>query len=856
MNQSLNGSSYARSMNGLNSITADNIDTGTIVTTELDCVTLDVTGLSTLNNLNVTGYENVSGDLSCYSNIIIDTPGKYLEFPDGTKQTTAAIAQGLGVVRGYLNGFSTQDQLNISTSAYNTMTFNMVDSHNQIDISGNSKIVFQKTAAYLIIISVQVKKDDAGDDDVYFWLAKNGVDIADSNTLSTLSKNNDVDLVTINYGGNFVAGDYIEWRWFSADANLYLHHDIAQTINGVALPATPSVILSVEETNSNYNSLQDLDVSGNVTITGNLDVSGNITGNWNITDLHLTGNLTVDGSTNFVNRAPRTAIAPTNANDLTNKTYVDAQSGAAVSSLLAGNNTWTGINTHNSELTVIGATSDCKFRVETYVDTNIKNNYSDINLDSINLNVTGTINSQSINCTNINADAIQATSVNSGTGNFSDDSGTTALINALQITNGTTYTDYNPLSGDVTLGWTYILFSSSGTLAYKGTSTTTKMYYVSIGAGGSSSGSNQGIIFSTDGGSAAGAMSGEFKDGSFNSVPNTAITITLGAAGNAGTGGYNNGAMFIAATGASAGTNTTITGSMLTSTAKCGDRQPAPPTSNYSYGQDASGAFFSTIGGGTYYGYGNQSGISSTTRPTSGTFDSLMGTNRCIGGGGCWANQSGYITNYYTSGGTVRIDLYDGRYYYVYAGSSLATVNAEVSTPTGIYKWGRGGDGPSGKFKASGGRNGAKGGPSCFMVYFQTSTTTSVPGYALSTKGFFNSGITMPNFDSGWFNAAAVNTLYTFTHNLNISLSYPPRVRILVSAVNNPVLGTNNVYEAQISQSAGNLGNPTNTGWGLNWFISSANAIKVSTGNSGIYIDNGGTGVSITTGYIRVYIYL
>lgn len=824
---------FQPTISGLNNISADAVNTGTITADEMD-----ITG-----NI-VCSYLTVNNDITTHGSIDIDTVGEGLIFPDGSIQTTAPLAQGVGVVRNYLNAYSSADQTNASTSAYNTMTFNTVDSFYGITVVSGSQITFSKTGAYLMIISAQVKKDDSGDDDVYFWVAKNGVNITDSNTLSTLSKNGDVDLVSINFGLNVVAGDYVEWRWFSADSNLYLHYDASQTINGVSLPATPSVILTVEETNSTYNSLQDLDVSGNVSITGNLDVSGNITGSFALTDLYLTGNLTVDGSANFTTSAPRTSVAPTDANDLTNKSYVDSQVSGSATALLASNNSWTGTNTFDNELTVIGV-SPAKFRVETYVDTNIKNNYSDINLDSINLNITGTTNAEAIDCTNVNADAVVATSVNSGLGTFTDDSGTTALINVLEYPGGTVYTDYNPLSGDATAGWTYILYSGNGTLTYKGISTTTNIKYVAIGAGGSSAGANQGSLVSLDGGSSAGAMSGEYKDGSFNTVASSSITITIGASGNAGNGAFWTGTTYTAPTGASAGTNTTLSGTMTGSiTARCGDRQGTPSTTR-AHGQDASGSFSS---GGFDYGYGNQTGTGSTTRPTSGEFSTTA--NRCIGGGGCYADQPGYITNYFTSGGTKRIDLYDGRYYYVYAGSSLATVNAEVSTPTGVYKWGHGGDGPSGKYKASGGRNGAKGGPSCVMFYFQTSTTTSIPGYALSTKGFYNSSYTIPNYDSGWF-AVANNTNYTKTHNLNLSILYPPIIWFFFTYTTTPTAPIYMMFPNGLINS-----NTTNYNSGVMKIdpFTDPNILTFSTEANAVYYATGGTNIRYDTGYMRVII--
>jgi hypothetical protein len=834
-------------IDGLTNIAADSITAGTLVTGDLSCEdltcwTLDVSGQAALWNVSIDA-----------SYIVMDTAMAGLEFPDGSIQTTAAAPYSLGVVRRYLNAYSDTDQTNISTSAYNTVRFEQTDSYNGIhiavDASGNpTKIVFDRTGAYLMIVSIQWRKDDAGTDHVFAWVAKNGVDIVESNTNFTLEKNGAVLVGTINYGINLVAGDYVQWRWFSADPDMYLHHDVATTINGVTIPSTPSIILSVEETNSTYNQLENLDISGNLTVSGDTDISGNlnvvgaITGSFSLTDLTLSGNLVVQQDASF-NHA-QSAYVPLSANDLTNKAYVDSQTGGAVSSLLAANNTWTGINTYTSELTVIGATTDCKFRVETYTDTDIHSNYADINLESINLNISGATIAQSISATSVDCDSLTATSVNAGIGTFTDDSGTTALLNVLEYPGGTVYTDFNPLSGDTTVGWTYILFSSNGTLTYRGISTSTNIKYVAIGAGGSSAGANQGAVVSLNGGSSAGAMSGEYKDGSFNTIPATALTISLGTSGSAGNGAFWTGTTYTAPTGAGNGTNTTVSGSMLSLTARCGDRQPTPSTTRQ-HGQDASGNFSS---GGFDYGFGNQTGTGSTTRPTSGEFSTAA--NRCIGGGGCYADQPGYLTNFYTSGGTKRIDLYDGRYYYVYAGSSLATVNVEVATPTGIYRWGHGGDGPSGKYKASGGRNGARGGPSCVMFYFPTSTTTSIPGYALTTKGFYNTGYTIPNYDSGWF-AATSNTAYSLTHNLNLNILYPPILFVYFTATISPAAP---IFIVRCNGLINNNTTNYNSGIGKEDLFTDPNVFTFTTEENALYYATGGTNLRYDTGYLRVLI--
>ncbi len=253
--------------------------------------------------------------------------------------------------------------------------------------------------------------------------------------------------------------------------------------------------------------------------------------------------------------------------------------------------------------------------------------------------------------------------------------------------------------------------------------------------------------------------------------------------------------------------------------------------------------------GGFDYGYGNQSGSGSTTRPTSGEFSTT--DNRCIGGGGCWVNQSGYITNFYTSGGAKRYDLYDGRFYYLFGGSSCATVSYQVVQPSGIYKYGKGADGPSGKYHSSpNAYNGAKGGPGCIMFYFPTSTTTSIPGYALSTKGFFNSSYTIPNYDSGWFSVTN-NTNYSKTHNLNLNILYPPIIWFYFTTTLTPVAP---IYIMHPNGLINN--NTTNYNSGIMKIdpFTNPNILTFSTEANAVYYATGGTNIRYDTGYVRVII--
>ena len=838
---------------------------------------LVVSGLSEFQNIEINGTSETTGLATFHDYIDIDTIGKGIIFPDGSIQTTSSIGQGVGVVRRYLNAYSNQDQLNLSTSAYNIMSFNVTDSHNGItivnDASGNpTKITFDKTGSYLLIISVQVKKDDAGDDDVYFWVAKNGVDIADSNTLSTLSKNGDVDLVTINFGLNIIAGDYLQWRWFSQDSNLYLHYDASQTINTVSLPATPSVIISVEETNSTYNSLQTVDISGDLFVSGNLDVSGNlnvngnITGNWNIGDLHLTGNLTVDASANFTDVEI--------SNDLTvdgSSNFVDVGISNDLNVINTTNLNVLNVNQINygGDLNIQNATIANLTATIASIDTLTSTNSTITNITSENITA-GQIVSTSGQINNLTSSTATIDTLNSRIGTFNNPSSSVLVETQLSYPGGVLYHDFNPMTLQPTSGWTYILYSTTGAInkniVYNGI-TSFNCYYAGVGggaggAGGGCRNNTSPTANNTSGGSGGGGSSGLILRNTTAVVLSTGQYFninTVGQSGAGGAGGVSNGAIAYTGNAGSAGGttqfSTNLTGSVITynATSGVGGYSATDGAGGFNFIRGGMGGEYFTIGSSPsiqYYGYGGGR-VSGTTTNYPGGY--VVGTTRSGGYGGDYYDDNLSDTPYYFSSLSNNVSFADGTTFVQEGGYNSRGLAITVNE---TY-FGRGGGGGSGRTQKIGTTwnsfAGGRGGPGCFMLYFPTNQYTTIPNYSLSTKGFYNIGNYFTNYKSGWF-AVTQNQNYTITHNLNMSIDYPLRVIVLFSNVSLPILGTNII--AQVTgQDVGNLGNPTNTAFGMQVFFTGANTLSIRTGNNGVFIDSSNIGASYGSGYYNVYVY-
>jgi fructose-specific component phosphotransferase system IIB-like protein len=90
-------------------------------------------------------------------------------------------------------------------------------------------------------------KSDAGVDYVNFWLRRNGADLPESAGIISLQGNAPAYMMAAwNYLVQLVAGDVIELYWGSADVNMEIIHESAQT-SPFAHPAVQSTILTITQ---------------------------------------------------------------------------------------------------------------------------------------------------------------------------------------------------------------------------------------------------------------------------------------------------------------------------------------------------------------------------------------------------------------------------------------------------------------------------------------------------------------------------------------------------------------------------------------------------------------------------------
>lgn len=143
----------------------------------------------------------------------------------------------------YGSFYDTTTQTNPTASSVNLMTFNSTQHSLGVSIVDGSKISVAIPGVYNLQFSAQLEKTDAGADTIDIWFRKNGADISQSNTRITLSGNNAKHVASWNYMDVLNAGDYLQIAWSSADTDVRIYAEGAQT--GPTRPGIPSIILTM-----------------------------------------------------------------------------------------------------------------------------------------------------------------------------------------------------------------------------------------------------------------------------------------------------------------------------------------------------------------------------------------------------------------------------------------------------------------------------------------------------------------------------------------------------------------------------------------------------------------------------------
>lgn len=150
--------------------------------------------------------------------------------------------------RAYISAYDTSDQTG-SISAATAVKLNTTGFSAGISIANNgsgvpTRITFAAAGTYMIAPSIQFKNTDTNDHDATVWFRKNGTDIANSATITSIPKAADggAGFFQIVFYEQVTAGQYIEIMWLPENANVTIDYTAA----GAIAPAIPSVIAVAE----------------------------------------------------------------------------------------------------------------------------------------------------------------------------------------------------------------------------------------------------------------------------------------------------------------------------------------------------------------------------------------------------------------------------------------------------------------------------------------------------------------------------------------------------------------------------------------------------------------------------------
>jgi hypothetical protein len=105
-----------------------------------------------------------------------------------------------------------------------------------------TRIYVSETAIYNVQFSAQCNLSTGGAASAaYFWLRKNGANVADTAGKVVITGPNAETMAAWNYLLTLRENDYIELAWSSSETHMYLEYQAANSIK----PAVPAVILTV-----------------------------------------------------------------------------------------------------------------------------------------------------------------------------------------------------------------------------------------------------------------------------------------------------------------------------------------------------------------------------------------------------------------------------------------------------------------------------------------------------------------------------------------------------------------------------------------------------------------------------------
>jgi hypothetical protein len=161
-------------------------------------------------------------------------------------QQLVSIFSGGTFISGNHGAFlSTQDQIIASAGQLKSVSADTTVVSSGITLSANTRYVISNVGNYNIQYTVQVQKTSPVLSNTYIWMQKNGTDITNSTTITTLTGDTIFRVVTKNFIETVTTPNtYYELYWTSDDNDTQLGKE---TTPPYGIPASPSVYVTINQ---------------------------------------------------------------------------------------------------------------------------------------------------------------------------------------------------------------------------------------------------------------------------------------------------------------------------------------------------------------------------------------------------------------------------------------------------------------------------------------------------------------------------------------------------------------------------------------------------------------------------------
>lgn len=150
----------------------------------------------------------------------------------------------IGLDYGSFDATVDQTLVAINTATAITLSNTLVSNGVTLSASpNNSRLNVAEAGFYQINAVLQLTSGNASDKNVYFWLRKNGSDVAETTRAITVNINGGFTPISLNYTISLAANDYVELYWAANNTNVTLDALAASAF----APTAPSVLVNVSQ---------------------------------------------------------------------------------------------------------------------------------------------------------------------------------------------------------------------------------------------------------------------------------------------------------------------------------------------------------------------------------------------------------------------------------------------------------------------------------------------------------------------------------------------------------------------------------------------------------------------------------